>query len=84
MMWRHFRRLFVARPNDAQSSARAHEVPSRSAANDGPLATEVTITITLHLRSRIEIAAIQRRTTVAELLENLLAREFLRDAGDAT
>ena len=42
----------------------------------------LTIDITPELRGRIKIAAFQRGVTVADMLRDLLAREFPEDEGD--
>jgi hypothetical protein len=43
----------------------------------------LTIDIAPALRSRIKITAFQRGQTVADMLRDLLAREFPYDTGDA-
>jgi chromosome partitioning protein len=61
-------------------------LPKRTAAGADHVSTqEVVVTaqialdVALHLRSRIELAAIRRRMTVAQMLRDLLAREFQDD-----
>lgn len=44
----------------------------------------LTIDITPELRGRIKIAAFQRGVTVADMLRDLLAREFPNDEGDSS
>ena len=44
----------------------------------------LTIDVTPDQRARIKIAAFQRGVTVADMLRELLAREFPESNGDAT
>ncbi len=43
----------------------------------------LTIDVTPELRGRIKVAAFQRGVTVADMLRELLSREFPDNAGDA-
>lgn len=68
-------RGFAARPADPEHWIKAAETPPR----DGhavSFTARLTIDITPELRGRIKIAAFQRGQTVADLLRDLLAREF--------
>jgi len=77
------KRGFASRPADPESWVKATEVaPSRSAEGAGYTA-RLTIDVTPALRGRIKIAAFQRGVTVADMLRDLLAREFPEDSGDA-
>ncbi|TIW31888.1 MAG: hypothetical protein E5V72_33195, partial [Mesorhizobium sp.] len=54
--------------------------PGRS--SDGPAFTaRLTIDVTPELRGRIKIVAFQRGQTVADMLRDLLAREFPESQG---
>ena len=67
---------FAARPRDAESWIRSPD-PSSSASIAADLYTaRLTVDITPALRGRIKIAAFQRGITVADMLRDLLAREF--------
>ena len=69
----------VRRTIAAAVAAGARPEPSaRAAAHSARL----TIDITPELRGRIKIAAFGRGTTVADMLRDLLAREFPDTAGD--
>ena len=67
---------FAARPRDAESWIRSPD-PSSTSSNATELYTaRLTVDITPALRGRIKIAAFQRGVTVADMLRDLLAREF--------
>ena len=73
---------FAARPRDAESWIRSPD-PSSSASAAADLYTaRLTVDITPALRGRIKIAAFQRGVTVADMLRDLLAREFPDTDGD--
>jgi hypothetical protein len=73
---------FAARPRDAESWIRSPD-PSSSAHSAADLYTaRLTVDITPALRGRIKIAAFQRGVTVADMLRDLLAREFPDTDGD--
>lgn len=67
---------FASRPRDAESWVKSPE----RAAIPTPLSdlhtARLTVDITPALRGRIKIAAFQRGETVADMLRDLLAREF--------
>jgi hypothetical protein len=68
------RRGFAARPVDPDVWVRA---PSNATERAGDIYTaRLTIDVTPALRGRIKIAAFQRGQTVADMLRELLAREF--------
>lgn len=67
---------FAACPRDAESWIKTPD-PSSSGAGAADLYTaRLTVDITPSLRGRIKIAAFQRGVTVADMLRDLLAREF--------
>ena len=69
-------RRFVTRPGDPDAWVRAPE-PSVAAPVAGDLFTaRLTIDVSPELRARIKITAFQRGQTVADMLRDLLAREF--------
>ena len=71
---------FVARPTDPDAWIRAPE--PRAERNDDPgFTARLTIDVTPALRGRIKIIAFQRGITVADMLRDLLAREFPEDDG---
>ena len=76
------KRAFVARPSDPDTWVRA---PEPSAAQNGAKAdlftARLTIDVTPELRGRIKIQAFQRGIMVAEMLRNLLTREFPDNPG---
>ena len=69
------RRGFAARPADPEHWIKAAETSSRDG-SIGNFTARLTIDVTPDLRGRIKIAAFQRGTTVADMLRELLAREF--------
>ena len=82
MRHRDPKRAFAARPSDPDTWVRA---PEPSAAQNGAKAdlftARLTIDVTPELRGRIKIQAFQRGITVAEMLRNLLTREFQDNPG---
>lgn len=75
------RRAFAARPADAEQWIKAADTASGDTKPSGYTA-RLTIDITPELRGRIKIVAFQRGVTVADMLRDLLAREFPIDEGD--
>jgi len=72
------KRRFASRPGDPDRWIRATE-----ASPDGNTFTaRLTIDITPDLRGRIKVAAFRRGVTVADMLRDLLAREFSATEGD--
>ena len=70
------KRRFASRPVDPDGWIKsANTRPERKAA-DAPFTARLTIDITPELRGRIKIAAFGRGVTVADMLRDLLAREF--------
>lgn len=69
------------RPADPERWIKAADVPLRD--GDGAAYTaRITIDVTPELRGRIKIAAFGRGVTVADMLRDLLAREFPTTEGD--
>ena len=76
------KRSFATRPADPEGWIRAGDArPARDGAVTAHSA-RLTIDITPELRGRIKIAAIRRGITVADMLRDLLAREFPDIGGD--
>lgn len=75
------RRAFAARLADPEQWIKSADAASRDGRPSGYTA-RLTIDITPELRGRIKIAAFQRGVTVADMLRDLLAREFPEDEGD--
>ena len=77
------KRGFAKRPADAEQWIKTAESPPRvSEAN--AYTARLTIDVTPELRGRIKIAAFGRGVTVADMLRELLAREFPPTLGDPT
>lgn len=76
------RRSFAARPADPESWIKAAEAKSAAPAANNGFTARLTIDVTPDLRGRIKIAAFQRGVTVADMLRELLAREFPQNQGD--
>ena len=82
MTTRTDKRGFAARPADPEGWIRAGDArPARDGAVTAHSA-RLTSDITPELRGRIKIAAIRRGITVADMLRDLLAREFPDISGD--
>ena len=82
MIARSSKRDFAARPADPESWIKASDASATRGMADGGFTARLTIDVTPDLRGRIKIAAFQRGVTVAEMLRDLLAREFLNPEGD--
>ena len=81
MSERPTRKKFAARPADPERWIKAPEVPARDGDAAG-FTARLTIDVTPELRGRIKIAAFRRGVTVADMLRDLLAREFPQTEGD--
>ena len=81
----HHKRGFAARPTDADDWIKAADqppsVPSSGSSSSAGFTARLTIDVTPDLRGRIKIAAFQRGVTVADMLRELLAREFPQPPG---
>ncbi|WP_044560434.1 hypothetical protein [Azospirillum sp. B4] len=78
------KRGFATRPGDAETWIRAADSPSPRAPDTAIYIARLTIDVTPDQRARIKIAAFQRGVTIADMLRELLAREFPDSTGDAT
>lgn len=82
MIERPQKRGFAARPVDPERWIKAPDAPAARASADGSFIARLTIDVTPEQRGRIKIAAFQRGVTVADMLRDLLAREFPEKAGE--
>ncbi|MCG7507870.1 hypothetical protein [Mesorhizobium retamae] len=76
------RRGFVARPTDPDGWIKAADQPPSGPSSGVGFTARLTIDVTPDLRGRIKITAFQRGVTVADMLRELLAREFPPPPGD--
>ncbi len=74
---------FAARPGAPDAWVRKPDMAAQIRVDGAPFSARLTIDIAPALRSRIKITAFQRGQTVADMLRDLLAREFPYDTGDA-
>lgn len=81
MTARDSHRRFVARPGDVEAWVRTPEPPNPTPSTRDLFTARLTIDVTPALRARIKITAFQRGVTVADLLRDLLAREFPESDG---
>ena len=82
MIGRADKRGFAARPTDPDGWIKAGDT---SAAREGAASANtarLTIDVTPAMRGRIKVAAFNRGITVADMLRELLACEFLDTSGD--
>jgi hypothetical protein len=84
MTGRQSKRGFASRPGDAESWIKAPDMPIGIPAKADAFTARLTIDVMPDLRGRIKVAAFRRGVTVADMLRELLAREFLEDSGDAS
>jgi len=82
MIERSPKRSFAMRPADAETWIKAPDAPATRGPADGGYTARLTIDVTPDLRGRIKIIAFQRGVTVADMLRDLLAREFPNAEGD--
>ena len=82
MSERTSRRGFAARPGDPESWIKASDAPSQRGDPSAAITARLTIDVTPALRGRIKVAAFRRGITVADMLRDLLAREFPTDSGE--
>ncbi|CAM3245309.1 hypothetical protein SAMN04488021_13913 [Paracoccus aminovorans] len=76
------KRGFAARPTNPDDWIKAANQPPPVSSSDVGFTARLTIDVTPSLRGRIKIAAFQRGVTVADMLRELLAREFPQPPGD--
>ena len=84
MTERQSKRGFASRPGDPESWIKAPDLPAGAPAKVDAFTARLTIDVTPGLRGRIKVAAFRRGVTVADMLRELLAREFPEDSGDAS
>lgn len=82
MTERPSRRTFASPPADADTWIKAADSQSARAPDATSFTARLTIDVTPELRGRIKIVAFQRGVTVADMLRELLAREFPSSPGD--
>jgi hypothetical protein len=76
---------FTSRPRDADTWIRSPGLPpSKNGAKAHHFTARLTIDVTPDLRGRIKVAAFRRGITVAEMLRDLLSREFPPNSRGAT
>lgn len=75
---------FVSRPGNPENWIRAADPPPNGKSVGEAFTARLTIDITPELRGRIKVAAFRRGITVADMLRDLLAREFSASEGDPT
>lgn len=74
---------FASRPGDADRWIRAADTPDGGKAiAAGGFTARLTIDVTPALRQRMKLIAVQRGTTIADMLRTLFAREFPDNPGD--
>ncbi|WP_332119844.1 hypothetical protein [Azorhizobium caulinodans] len=81
MSERPIRRDFTSRPADPEHWIKAADVAPEHRPG-AAFTARLTIDVTPELRGRIKVAAFRRGVTVAEMLRDLLAREFPLTPGD--
>jgi hypothetical protein len=82
MTERASKRGFASRPGDAEGWIKAAEPQANGKAAASAFIARLTIDITPELRGRIKVAAFRRGVTVADMLRDLLSREFPPTEGD--
>jgi len=78
------KRGFAARPGDAEDWIKSTNAPARRANDASGFTARLTIDVTPALRGRIKVTAFRRGVTVADMLRDLLAREFPDDPGETS
>lgn len=73
------KRGFATRPSDPEDWIKS---AGQAEAKRPDYSARLTIDVTPELRGRIKIAAFERGITVADMLRDLLAREFPEPEGD--
>ena len=82
MSGRDPKRSFASRPGDQESWIRAPDLPPAVPSKTETFTARLTIDVTPELRGRIKVAAFRRGVTVADMLRDLLARQFPENSGD--
>jgi hypothetical protein len=75
-MSRERRSAFAGRPSDAEAWVRAPEAVPPRERDASRYTARLTIDVTPDQRGRIKVTAFKRGLTVADMLRDLLAREF--------
>jgi len=83
MKGRNQKPAFAERPSDPDTWVRTPEPAPNNGAKADLFTARLTIDVTPELRGRIKVAAFQRGVTVADMLRDLLSREFPENAGGA-
>lgn len=81
---RSTKRGFASRPGDAETWIKTPEVTARRVDDAAAFTARLTVDVTPALRGRIKVAAFRRGITVADMLRDLLAREFPADPGESS
>ncbi|MFQ3452422.1 hypothetical protein PMN64_03705 [Bradyrhizobium sp. UFLA01-814] len=76
MSERSTKRGFTSRPGNAERWIKAGATSPRRMNDAAGYTARLTIDVTPALRGRIKVVAFQRGVTVADMLRELLAREF--------
>jgi hypothetical protein len=85
MTARDLKRAFAARPSDAEAWVRSSKpTTSKSNTKVDRFTARLTIDVSPGLCGRIKVAAFQRGITVADMLRDLLSRQFPDNAGGVT
>jgi len=82
MTQRSHKRAFTARPADPESWVKAPDPRPARGGDAANFTARLTIDVTPDMRGQIKIAAFQRGVTVADMLRELLTREFPSADGD--
>lgn len=76
------KRGFATRPADPDGWIKAGDAPPTRSGVAPAFTARLTIDVTPELRGRIKVAAFSRGVTVADMLRELLAREFPSTEGE--
>jgi len=76
MTQRASRHAFTARPDDPENWVKAPQARRARSSDAAAFTARLTIDVTPEMRGQIKIAAFQRGMTVADMLRELLVREF--------
>lgn len=76
------KRGFAARPAAAEDWVKAPDRPPERREDASAFTARLTIDVTPELRARIKITAFGRGQTVADMLRDLMAREFPATNGE--
>lgn len=76
------KRGFASRPGNAEGWIKSAEPQTNGKTAVNTFTARLTIDVTPELRGRIKVAAFRRGETVADMLRDLLTREFPTSEGD--